>query len=197
MGADIHLFIEYDVSCRPGWWAHVIPAIQEPKLAFSRPEFIKAFADGEFLLPPDYDVFAALAGVRRGEGESEPLFLPRGFPTDASSDVICKHYHYVLDAGEPLLNSEWQVSREDAEMYVKSGASHYRHHPKKPHGFVSDPNWHTPTWLLASEFRAALEHHGIDPFELSFELGIVQRTLEELEARCGRGRARAVFWFDN
>lgn len=197
MGADIHLFIEYDVSGRPGWWRHVIRGVQGPVPAFSQEEFIKTFADGEFLIPRDYDVFSALAGVRRGEAEPGPLYEPRGFPATASSDVVCKHYRYVRDADEPLLMPDWEVSREEAEVYIAKGLSHYRDHARKPNGFVSDPERHTPTWLLACEFRAALAHHGIQPYESSFELGIAQRILDELEAQCGSGRARAVFWFDN
>jgi hypothetical protein len=197
MGADIHLFIEYDVSCRPGWWRHVIPAIKAPVAAFSREEFVKPFANGEFLIPRDYDVFAALARVRWFEGDVEPLYPPRGFPATASADVVCKYYRYVRDVDEPVQMPDWEVSRQEAETYVAAHDSHYRDHPLKPNGFVSDPDFHTPTWLLAAEFRAALAHHAIDAFESSLELGIVQKTLDELEARCGTGRARAVFWFDN
>lgn len=197
MGTDIHLYVEYDVSCRPGWWRHVIPVIKEPVAAFSQEEFIKPFADGEFLIPRDYDVFTALAGVRWAEGDREPLYPPRGFPETASSDVLCKYYCYVLDADEQELSPDREIRRQDAEKYVATHHSHYRDHPIKPNGFVSDPNAHTPTWLLADEFRAALAHHAIDPFESSFELGIIQQTLDELDARCGAGRARVVFWFDN
>jgi len=197
MGCDIHLHVEYDISTRPGAWRHVIPAIQLPEEPFSRADFIRSLSESEFFISRDYRLFAALAGVRRLEGEDpEPLVAPRGFPAIACSDTVCGFFHYVCDDGEDVLDGR-DVTRQDADAYVARGRSFYRDHHLKPRGLVSDPGWHTPTWLLVSEVRRALARFSIDPRDSAVEFLAVLAAAESLEAACGEGRVRLVFWFDN
>jgi hypothetical protein len=167
MGTDIHLFVEHRV--RPGG------------------EFF-SLSDGEFNLPRDYEVFAALAGVRTDE---LPSITPRGFPEDASSDAYQGYYHRVSDEGQ-YFDGWWFIERPaDAQSYVDRGLSHKRSWGNVE--LVSDPDAHHATWLSRSELLTALSRDGIDAEKLSPEYRVVVAALDLLADRDGR----VVFWFDS
>ena len=73
MGCDIHLFAE--VSWPDGGFL--------------------ALASGKFFIPRDYNLFAALAGVRAEPGFL-PLILPRRIPRDASTEASTNYYFPVI-----------------------------------------------------------------------------------------------------
>jgi hypothetical protein len=167
MGTDIHLFVEHKVSP------------DGPYLSLS---------NGEFNLPRDYEVFAALAGVRTHE---QPLIGPRGFPEDASQEAHQGYYHRVSDEGQEF-DGWWFIEKPtQAQSYVERGLSHRK--SWRNVDLVSDPDAHTPSWLNGSEFVAALNHSGIAAGSLFPEYRVVLAALELLADRA----SRVVFWFDN
>jgi hypothetical protein len=170
MGTDIHLFVEHFVEhpARPGG------------------EYF-SLSEGEFNLPRDYEVFAALAGVRTDE---RPFISPRGFPEDASPDAHRGYYRRLSEEGQDF-DGWWLTEKPaDAQSYVDRSLSHR----KSWHNIelVSDPEAHHPTWLSRSEFLTALSRGGLDPEKLSPEYRVVVAALDLLADRDGR----VVFWFD-
>jgi hypothetical protein len=167
MGTDIHLFVEHRLN--PGG------------------EYF-SLTEGEFNLPRDYEIFAALAGVRTAE---RPLIEPRGFPQDASSDAHQGYYHRVSDE-EQDFDEWWSIERpEDAQNYVDRGLSQKK--SWRDTELVSAPDAHHPSWLSRSELLTALSRAGLDPEKLSPEYRIVVAALDLL----ADGDGRVVFWFDS
>jgi len=195
MGTDIHLFAEYDTGNIRGLGqksSSLPQAVAEP---FAVAKNIKSIAEGEFFIPRDYALFDALAGVRHNNEKPPPLIPPRGFPIFASLDVTRAYFSYVCDDGEPPLEDH-DVTRFDADKYVARGASIYRDHPSKPRGWVSEPDWHTPSWLFLHEIEAALRQHDSQFSRTSIEFQAVSDLLFSLEKHYPK-RTRIVFWFDN
>lgn len=83
MGCDIHMHTEVKIN---GRWLHY----------------------GHPIISRNYKLFALLADVRNGDGEIEPISLPKGMPEDASdiTRLECKregndgHSHSYLTASE-------------------------------------------------------------------------------------------------
>ncbi len=96
-----------------------------------------------------------------------------------------REFHlYVADGLEE--REPRTVLRETAERYLKRGSKQVDKHT------ITDPDWHTPSWLVLEELervRESLESRSED-------LDAVIAMMRELE-RSGRKRARLVFWFDN
>jgi hypothetical protein len=197
MGCDIHLLIEYDVAER---WEHAMPDRRRPPCTpepFTSSNCMRAFADGQFFIPRDYRLFAALAGVRRDGDEPLPLVAPRGYPDIASGDADDVFFQYVRDEDERPLMDIREATRAEAEAYVARGRSFYRDLPGRPRKWVSNPDWHTPSWLFTAEIRPALRVFGLEPMDCSVEFDIVCGTCAALERFYGPNRARILFWFDN
>jgi hypothetical protein len=179
MGADIHLFIE-------------TIATEESQA--------EAWSDGEIELVRDYDLFCALAGVR---GDRPPLFAPRGLPRDVSSAVFERYFLFILDAADRA-SGNWDgfrsVDPAVAEGYLRSGKAHrpdpsyVKFNMTSPLGFVSNPDWHTPSWLGQGDLRDALSTHKVEPPAAFL---VVQDLLDVLVRRFPDRSARIVFWFDN
>ena len=179
MGCDITLYIEYD---------------KDSTDPFSKSKFIRILSDGEFGIRRDYRLFSALAGVR-SEGKKKPKFPPRGFPKISSNDLINQFYYYVLDEGEKA-DFDDEMTKEEAEHFVTQGLSHYRDLPAKKRGLVSEPNAHTPSWLLFPEILEALVYHGISKKDLHYKTQLVLDILELTENKLGNNCTRIVFWFN-
>jgi hypothetical protein len=62
---------------------------------------------------------------------------------------------------------------------------------------VTDPDWHTPSWLFEQEIAAALDHVGHSEHSVSLEFRAVQQLLRFFDGQLGPNCARIVFWFDN
>ena len=168
MGTDIHLFLEHKIGGGEEYFS---------------------LAKGELNLPRDYDVFAALAGVRT---DAAPLIPPRGFPSDASWDAHRSYYHRVSDDETQYHDGLWWIEKsEHAESYVARGISHRK--LWRNVDLVSDPDAHHPSWLAGTEFSAALRASSLDLDKLSSEYLVVIAALDLFATR----HARVVFWFDN
>ena len=180
MGCDIHLFAEFG----------------------SGESSFNALSDGQFLLRRDYGLFAALAGVRATK-DFVPLERPRGLPLDVSQHVADRYFLPVLDVETA---SSWAAGEyctpAEACTLVDSGRSQWIPSgmtiPLFPstHGYVSNPDWHSASWLAVHEVHRALEH-AHHPLESCFD--DFQLLLVYLNAVVERKRSstRVVVWFDN
>ncbi|MBN9520674.1 hypothetical protein J0H58_19510 [bacterium] len=190
MGTDIHAFVEFDRGRG------------DP---FGAGADIVCFNRGEFFVPNDYDLLNALGDGRShslhpDEVRRWSLVPPRGLPSNASQTVLDLYYHPVLrPGGQPGRASSWwhelpPVTRDDADRWVTEGLSHFA---PVPPARVSNPDWHTPSWLLLAEVYDALAHFGLAAENLPAEFLVVLRVMAEFEALVGPGRSRLVFWYDN
>jgi hypothetical protein len=150
-------------------------------------------------LPRDYRVFKALAGVR---GNTPSLFPPRGIPDDVSERTFEGYYQFIIDPAQSDLYRGFDfVTLEEAEKFVRFGqvlvsAERKKSGVRSAYGYIPVSTWHTPSWLLLSEIRQALEHSGLPEDQLAPEYRVLLETMESLE-RHMRTRSRLVFWFDN
>jgi hypothetical protein len=208
MGTDIHAFIEYDAT--PD---NLIPF----RPASNGSMQITPFACGEIRVLRDYDLFDALAYGRSGrvrdgrEDGKRPLIFPRGIPPGVTQAISQRYYHvvedpeYSTDRYDP--RNRWigtlpPVAREKALEWVAQGFAQWAPTERNARGElawdrISNPNWHTASWLNLQEILMALEHFGIDVTRTSFEFQLVLQVMNLLETKYGPGRTRMVFWFDN
>ena len=180
MGCDIHLYIEiYSGNGSP----------------FSKEEHIAGFNNGDIYVPRHYYLFDALAGVRHNQGNT-CLIPAKGIPKKISHEVMQDYYQYVFDENEEYWDDDY-AKRVWADEWVRKGQSEYRDHHLKKKGWVSCPDWHTPSYLVLNEVNDAIDHKEIDRSELSREFRIILSLLNAAEIEYGKNNARAVFWFDN
>lgn len=163
MGCDIHCYIEYR------------PLNQEHLSQDDWSHFGGRINPGR-----NYDLFARLAGVRNYD-EIEPVAKPRGFPEDAGYAARGAYWMYVSNS-----TAEGHCSPERAERWVESGASKYRDAEKT---YVSNPDWHSHSWLTPDEFAIAIGGSGEPEYDAILA---AMRSFEE-----NGFQARIVFWFDN
>jgi len=144
---------------------------------------------GEIDIPRDYDFFSAIAF---GDGgiTDELLYPPRGMPSDVSLRTSGLFYmdgqeykdlmksHGMEEIIDPEIMEEWE-----RKEYLSTGA-------------VVAPDWHTPSWMNLSEFKASLEQGDITPDKQSPEIMATLSAMEVLANAYGHGNVRLVFWFD-
>lgn len=170
MGCDIHCCIEY----------------ASPRRSDGSRWDYKPFAR-ELNMGRDYDLFALMAGVRGEEG-IVPVCEPKGLPEGVSTVFLLRSGYQVDDE---LADHEVDgyCSREEAERWVRDGASAYI-----GGSAVTNPDWHSVSWLNAAELEEVQRRyrllHGVD----HLELGAVIAALHALDNEQG-GRSRLVFWF--
>lgn len=216
MGTSIHPFIEMDYSTDNP--APFCPAMD------GRLE-VHPFNIGEFVVSNDYDLFDSLAFGRsiqidggRHDGK-RPLFPARGLPANLSWNVTLRFYHVVIDDDydsnrfDPALSvcfSLPPVTRETALEWVRQGKSQwgnalrtqkFTRQKKLELGFsydlISNPNWHTPSWLTLIEIERALENFEIATESIPGEFQAIIAAMKMLESHLGAGKTRLVFWFDS
>lgn len=148
MGCDIHAHVEYyDTRC-------------------GQVEFNRAVChSANIFMGRNYTLFNLLAGVR---GIGGPLFDTRGIPDRPclSFDVENKYYLTVVDdlpkvPGTNNFSYENYVLREEAERLVASGSSTFHVDNHK----ISNPNWHTPSFLFMKELIEIRRHYLIQMIE--------------------------------
>lgn len=192
MGTDIHIYVEYDETGDPPFSGVVIEQTETERQVRG---VIKSFSEGQIYLSRDYRLFAALGGIKTDE---MPLYIPRGLPKEFSEAVILDYYLPVVDIDEDdLWSNENHVQRQAAIRWVERGLSHFIDSGLKPHGLVSKPDYHTPSWLTLIEIRQALVYKNIDTQTLPPDFQVLLVLMETLETHIGEGRTRLVFWFDN
>ena len=188
MGSDIHGFVEKKRQNTEVW----LP-------------FAKVF------LPAHYEVFARLAGVR-GE-RSSAIVPPRGFPTDASSQAISACTLSIVYSNDQEVGGN-AVSFQDAGAWVSRGKSQFFGVMRPvtvtftPNGGVpetkvyyedvagqpariTDPDFHSFTWLTTEEFEHAIRQ--VTNVPQDYEAVIcAMRKLKATDYD-----VRILLWFDN
>lgn len=130
----------------------------------------------------NYAMFGLMAGVRRGAA----LIEPRGYPMDSAT-----RYKYCLFVVEEETDDAECCTKESAERWVKNGHSEW---VNEDHSMVTHPDWHTPSWLTAKEYRRVIEaYKEAAPYGVS-ESPEYEAALAMLESLPD---SRIVFWFDN
>lgn len=190
MGCDITVFLEMDKG---------------GEAAFSSP-FITSIGSGEFLpLERNYDLFAALAGVRN-DGSMINQVPPRGIPQNISWEHIPGFFIPIKEAINHLpaqlwhaWNQEEYYSRKEAERYIKSGSVTYNqplmNQQLKAGQLITQLDAHSFSWLLLSEIKAAININKLVIEDLNFL--IMLGIMEQVEQLIGPGRTRMLFYFNN
>lgn len=173
MGCDIHLRLERKAKGQSKWQdCHIF-------------DYDRCWGDRI------YGMFAALADVRNyNDIEHLPV---RGIPKDATELTLMRYGHRIADKAE----YDGQCSTSEAERWVENGDSVY--YEVGGRKYVSDPDWHTPSWCTTSEMENCINR--IFKNEDGELYGDYSEWLALLGAMKGYeadgGECRAVFWFDN
>lgn len=187
MGADIHMYIEY--SRKP----------EENEKKTDRPRYWMSFS-GRINPGRNYTMFALLAQVR---GTYKESLTPKGrlnkeeLGYASGNDLYCFITDEKCTCGESNM-----VTLEDALRYTKYGEEIF-YRDGKPI-YVSNPDWHSHSWLTAEELSIVFEHYkcvyeaqwGDGPIKVPIEYQAILQVLQTLEDN-GKNDARVVFWFDN
>jgi hypothetical protein len=164
MGCDIHMFVEY-----------------RDRTEKKNEEYWYSFG-GHINPGRDYDLFAALAGVRGGDAKA--IFPARGLPTTLGYEAIDSNYLYITDETD----MEGTCTFQTAATWIENNGCHYLNENKR---HVSNPDHHTHSWLTTEEFAQVLgfvNGVGIEYRALLAAMYVLNQ--DEYEAR-------VVFWFDN
>jgi len=167
MGCDIHAFIDYN---KPG------------------EDYVHPLSE-ELYLDRDYAVFSKLANVRNYDEDIEPISEPRGLPEKVSYIVSDENSLYI---SEIETNSDY-CTKEDAENWVKCGASKYTDDHKSS---VTNPDYHSHPWLSVEEYEQAIkELQTVIKYKLNVNYFAVLAAMKFLQDN--GYEVRLVFWFDN
>lgn len=145
-----------------------------------------------------YGMFARMASVRTYDDEDYKVkFEPRGFPEDMTWWSQSQFYLDVIDDENAVDWGDRYCLPKDAERWVEKGYSKWL---DEGHRTITDPDYHSCSWLTASELRECFDdcfknedgtYHG-DYVEW---LGLVS-LCEGIESD-GKHECRVVFCFDN
>jgi hypothetical protein len=170
LGADIHAYVDFDE-------------------VFDETPWLNCYA-ADIRLGRNYALFTMMASVRDDNGWTGSKREPRGLPAKYSFTVDNANVFYIgrRESGERT------ISRRVAAEWVKKGHSTYtakRNRDGRP-SCVTDPNWHSHSWLTAKELREIQA-------EFLAYFGHPYGPLEPLITMmdCVGDRTRLVFWFDN
>lgn len=175
MGCDIHLRLEIKAKRQSEW------------------QNCKIFGYDRCWGDRIYGMFAVLAGVRSYNNiEHLPV---RGIPCDATrSTLLAYGYEVVKDTEEQY---DFQCGESKAQNWVEDFSEYIESNGIK---YVSDPDWHTPSWCTTSEMEDCINRvfkkddggwKG-DYIEWLALLGAMKGYEQSGDYEC-----RAVFWFDN
>jgi hypothetical protein len=140
MGCDIHLYIEYK-SKKPQY--------------DGRESTWHSF--GNRINPGrNYAMFGLMANVRNcySDGKLPVLVEPRGMPDDATYSTADDNRIYISET-----ESENYVCMETAEGWVNSGSSKFINNKDGNPTWVTQPDWHSHSWLTTSEFESVLNKY--------------------------------------
>ena len=112
----------------------------------------------------NYTLFSVMAGVR---GCATPVVMPRGAPDSPSLSFEVRNCYYanVID-GETSKGING-YSREIANKLVQDGKTVFGDDHQST---IIDPNWHTPSWLTASELIQVRKQYLIEAIEYNYEM---------------------------
>ncbi len=188
MGTDIHLHLEYHTT-PPG-------RQRQDQARLNHPNYAQPVIANCFHIPRDYELFAALAGVRNSDHRPVRT-APRGLPDDVSREIFHQYYVEIFPPDTPAewLQAGWKWCRPDeAQRLVEQHGKQLVEQDSRR--FVAGEDWHSPSYLYRREIQQALQHAGYNVAQLSPEFLLVQGGLEVLDKKSGDRCARIVFWFD-
>lgn len=160
MGCDIHCYIEYREPGR-SWWPF----------------------GGRINPGRNYALFEALAGVR---GDiSNALVEPRGMPEDAAYQSSSDNRLWISDS-----QGDGNTTMENAKKWVDSGVSEFVDGSYGKPAWVTNPDWHTHSWVTVQELEKAVGTNTSSPEYFAIIAAMKQFEAMGLETRM-------VFWFDN
>jgi len=168
MGCDIHLYIEYKSKktefdgYNPGW---------------------QSFG-GSINPGRNYAMFALMADVRNyGDDKLPVLVKRRGMPEDAGYTATDDNRIYISET-----KSEDYVSMETAKRWVESGSSKFINDKDGNPTWVTQPDWHSHSWLTTSEFESVLNKY------LELETGWHKVRVEEHNKMVERENIQPDSW---
>jgi hypothetical protein len=129
MGCDIHVYIEYKEKSDENW---------------------RSFG-GRINPGRNYKLFELMAGVRSDECS---LFSPRGIPDQTGYYAKHDNTLFITECGD---NDGEYVKMEKATQWVDSGYSTFINNREGKPTWVTNPDWHTHSWLNLEEYRQVLE----------------------------------------
>lgn len=174
MGADVHMYVEYN---------------SKERLPHANPAFNSWRSFGDRINPGrNYNLFGLLAGVRC-EGE---IFAVRGLPENLGWSANGDSTLYITESGD----DDGCCTLGQAESYEKWGSTIHKDANGKPTK-VDHPDWHSHSWLTVDElqqvFDAYFTKHGQN---VGVEYRALLSAMRALENE-GKNDVRVVFWFDN
>ena len=169
MGCDIHLYIEYK-SKKP----------QYDGRESTWHSFGKSINPGR-----NYAMFGLMANVRNcySDGKLPVLVEPRGMPEDAGYTATDDNRIYISET-----ESEDYVCMETAKRWVNSGSSKFINNKDGNPTWVTQPDWHSHSWLTTSEFESVLNKY------LELETGWHKVRVEEHNKMVERENIQPDSW---
>lgn len=169
MGCDIHLYIEYK-SKKP----------QYDGRESTCHSFGKSINPGR-----NYAMFGLMANVRNcySDGKLPVLVEPRGMPEDAGYTATDDNRIYISET-----ESEDYVCMETAKRWVNSGSSKFINNKDGNPTWVTQPDWHSHSWLTTSEFESVLNKY------LELETGWHKVRVEEHNKMVERENIQPDSW---
>jgi hypothetical protein len=169
MGCDIHLYIEYK-SKKP----------QYDGRESTWHSFGKSINPGR-----NYAMFGLMANVRNcySDGKLPVLVEPRGMPDDATYSTADDNRIYISET-----ESEDYVCMETAKRWVNSGSSKFINNKDGNPTWVTQPDWHSHSWLTTSEFESVLNKY------LELETGWHKVRVEEHNKMVERENIQPDSW---
>jgi hypothetical protein len=169
MGCDIHLYIEYK-SKKP----------QYDGRESTWHSFGKSINPGR-----NYAMFGLMANVRNcySDGKLPVLVEPRGMPEDAGYTATDDNRIYISET-----ESEDYVCMETAKRWVNSGSSKFINDNDGNPTWVTQPDWHSHSWLTTSEFESVLNKY------LELETGWHKVRVEEHNKMVERENIQPDSW---
>jgi hypothetical protein len=101
-------------------------------------------------------MFGLMANVRNcySDGKLPVLVEPRGMPEDAGYTATDDNRIYISET-----ESEDYVCMETAKRWVNSGSSKFINDNDGNPTWVTQPDWHSHSWLTTSEFESVLNKY--------------------------------------
>jgi hypothetical protein len=130
-------------------------------------------------------MFGLMANVRNcySDGKLPVLVEPRGMPEDAGYTATDDNRIYISET-----ESEDYVCMETAKRWVNSGSSKFINDNDGNPTWVTQPDWHSHSWLTTSEFESVLNKY------LELETGWHKVRVEEHNKMVERENIQPDSW---
>lgn len=165
MGCDIHMYVEY-------------------KRKGDERDYWQYY--GQRINPGrNYYIFGLISkGVR---SDNDLGLEPKGIPENLS---FYSYNDYWISINDKYAGDEGFCSTEQAEKWAEYGSI-----IDKERNLVSNPDWHSHSWLTTKELEEQLEIYKEESDWVNAEYFALLSSMKELEKH--DLEARVVFWFDN